>query len=70
MLDIANQDAYDSDNGKINDCYADLIEMETFLLQNLFKSTKTEPKKRGEIKAKINWKKQGKKGKKEYYSKK
>ena len=53
--DNANQDASDSNNGKLNNHYADLIETEKFLLQNLFKNTKIEP---GE-----------KKGKKEYFSK-
>ena len=43
MLDIANQDAPDSDNEKINYRYADLIEKEKLLLQNLFKNTKIEP---------------------------
>ena len=45
-LVIANKDASDSDNGKIKYCYADLIEKEELMFQNLLKSTKTEPKKK------------------------
>ena len=65
-LDTGNSDAFDSDNGKINYHYADLIEKEKFLLQNLSKSTKIEPKTKTGKSSKY---KQGKKWKKEYYSK-
>ena len=41
--DNANQDASDSNNGKLNYHYADIIEKEKLLLQNLFKNTKIEP---------------------------
>ena len=73
MLDNTNQDASDSNNGKLNYHYADLIEKEKLLLQNLFKNMKIEPeekkRKKQEIWAKKNRKKQEKKEKQEYYSK-
>ena len=56
--DNANQEASDSNNGKLDYHYADLIEKEKLLLQNLFKNTKIEPeekkRKKQEIWAKIN----------------
>ena len=57
MLDIANKDASDSDNGKINYLYADQIEKEKLLLQNLLKSMRIKPKKKKEIWTKVNRKK-------------
>ena len=38
----ANQEASDSNNGKLNYHYADLIEKEKLLLRNLFKNTEIE----------------------------
>ena len=46
MLGNANWDASDSENEKINHCYADLFEKEKLLSQNLFKSTKIWKKKK------------------------
>ena len=51
MRDNANQHVSDSNNGKLDYHYADLIEKEKFLLQNFFKNTKTEPE--GKKKKKI-----------------
>ena len=42
MLDNTNQDTSDSNNGKLNYHYADLIQKEKLLLQKLFKNTKIE----------------------------
>ena len=72
MLDNTNQGTSDSNNGKLNYHYADLIEKEKLLLQNLFKNTKIEReeknRKKQEIRAKIIRKKIEKK-RGEYYSK-
>ena len=53
MLDNTNQDASDSNNGKLNYHYADLIEKEKLPLQNLFKNTKIEPEEKIGKKGKI-----------------
>ena len=63
----ANQDASDSNNGKLYYYYADLIEKEKLLLQNLFKNTKTEPE--GKKKEKIGNLGKEKQEKKENFSK-
>ena len=42
MQNNTNQDSFNSNNGKLNYHYTDLIEKEKLLFQNLFKNTKIE----------------------------
>ena len=67
MRGNANQDASDSNNGKLNYHYADLIEKEKLLLQYFSKNTKIELEEKK--KEKIDNPGKEKQEKKEYYSK-